>query len=376
MGVLKLVTGAEEEPKVECGVVSRDIIPLLEVDTIILDAKELYQQRGPLLYMSNPWWENTNRHILIAHLSKLYQFCLKAKIPYLQAAKFNNRTIYHMYPTARVVVRETSQSIGSTTLRAHFRNLTEQLQNPWSVLFELESRFWKVQRGLSGNLDSNGAIVKMGSKRAYTFWESLDSIPALAVQKSVSPIDFLDFVIYHTKPCVPYKLATSLGQSMTKSTAVIQSLLPRIRAYGAFDGLIQIDNRSWSHKLGLVNLSSNSVVPLGFALSREHVGQRGTTEDVVEIAAGGRYRTKDGSLFQGEYWFRGAGNPWLVVQVNEKNFERFDLNVWDNPLKHDAIPTVAELLELDPQGAWTRVWDVKTGRPLNSQAGRIVLKLK
>lgn len=359
-------------------VTAHDMIPMLEIDYVIKDAKDLYARRGPVMYMSTPWWEKTNRHLLINHLCKLYEYTTKYKLSYLDAVRFNNRSAYHMYPAGRAIVRETSQSIGSTTFRAHFRTLTQQFSGrSWRDLFDLEERFWSAQKVLMGGLDSTGAITKIGSKRVYTLWESLDSIRTISTDKSMPAIDLLDFAMFHSKPCNTFKLSTQIGSALARGVPAIRALLPTIRSTQAF--LLKQSagptSEPWTHKIGLSGARLTAgTLPLGFALAREHLGQTGKMEDIVEVAPTGQYRTKSGAIFQGEFWFQGSKNPWLVVQVGDSNASRVDFDTWYNPSRHDSLPTLEELQRLAPEGAWTKVWDRTTGRPLSAQAGRVVLK--
>lgn len=361
---------------------AKDLIPVIDIDFAIEDARALYEQRGPVLYMSNPWWIGTNRHLLINHLCKLYQYCLKHKLPYKDAVRFSNRTVYHMYPTARVVVREISQSIGSVTLRAHFRNLHEQFGAPqWSEIFALERRFWQVQKQQRG-LDSFGAIVKNGGKRSYILWETLHSVVGIGGEKKLAPFDLLDFTLSTTKVMSPARLGASLGYALTKTVPFIHSQLPRIRMQPIFAGAQSpadapgTDQLDWLEQIGLkrgVRLIAGTL-PLGFFVTKEHLGAGGSMEDVIEIAPSGEYRTRSGSIFFGDFWFKETRNPWLVVQVGPRNVGKVNLDQWYDPGQYTRTPTLQELQHLDPDGPWTKVWDRATGAPISTQAGRISLK--
>ena len=356
----------------------KQLIPVIDVDFVISDAKSLYDRRGPLLYMTNPWWANTNRHLLVTHLCRLYQFCLKHKLPYKDAVRFMNRTVYHYYPTARAVVRETSQSIGSTTLRAHFRDLSGQFGIPsWSELFEIEERFWSVQKSLRA-IDSYGAITKLGSKRVYILWEAIYNTIEIAKGRGLAPVDFLDFAMHHTKPLSPGKYGASVGLTAAKSNEEIGSLLPSIRARSAFALEVkkeEVGRTVWYHKIGLKNAKFVSgSIPLGFYIAYEHAGMGGSMEDVVEVTPSGQYLTRDGTVFHGDYWFKKIGNPWLVVQVNDKNASRVNLDLWYNPSRYDDVPTLGELSTIEPDGVWTKVWNKVTGGPISAQAGGLKLK--
>jgi len=359
-------------------IVHKDLIPLLEIDFAISDARSLYERRRRPLFMTNPWWESTNRNLLITHLCKLYEFSVKFNLPYLNVIRFNNRTPYHLHPAGRTIVREISQSIGSTTLRAHFRDLSKQFKGSWLDLFEMEERFWAVQHGMTGQvIDSSGAITRLANKRAYTLWESLDAIRQIAKSKQLSYQDFFDYTLFHTKPCNAYKLTTSIGSATARHSVTIQATMPQILAHPAFQGREDVTKSTdWLSKLGFPNANLlGGTIPLGFYLAHEHAGSGGKLEDVTDIAPSGQYRTRDGSTFIGDFWFRGAKNPWLVVQVNESNFEKVDPDSWYNPSKYNSLPTIKELLAVDPAGPWTKVWDAKTGRAISPQAGRISLKM-
>lgn len=363
----------------ELAIVGKDMIPLLEVDLIIKDARDLYARRGPALYMNMPWWEKTNRHLLIKHLCRLYDYTTKHRLPYLEMARFNNRTVYHLYPTSRVIVREISQSIGSTTLRAHFRNTHKQFEGTsWAELFALEERFWTAQRLIINNLDPAGAITKIGGKRVYTLWESLESIRKISKDRGLPAIDLLDYALFHSKPCNTLRLSTQIGSALAKGVPTIRAALPTIRSHRAFQvqPTLNVVKAPWVERLGFPNAKASGSIPLGFSLAKEHMGQRGKPEDVTDIAPTGQYRTKDGSVFQGEFWFQARKNPWLVVPVDSSNIDSVNLDTWYNPGRHDDQPTIEELTRLAPSGPWSKVWDAKTGRAISPQAGRITLKLR
>ncbi len=361
--------------------VGKDLIPLLEVDFAIEDARSLYKTRGPVLFMTTPWWEKTNRHLLINHLTKLYEYCTKHRLPYLDCVRFNNRTVYHLHATGRAVVREMSQSIGSTTLRAHFKQLHGQFSAArWSELYETEARFFAAQRVITGTLDPMGAITRLGNKRVYSLWETLHSIHSIAPGMGLKPQDLFDYALYHSKPCNTFKLSTQVGSSIARGATAIRGLLPTIRSMQAFlppKSTTTSSSTDWAARLGLQGARlQGGTVPLGFTLAQEHAAQMGKMEDIVEITPSGQYKTRDGSLFQGEYWFQGCKNQWLVIQVNDSNAQSVNFEEWYNPTRHNTAPTVQELLSLAPTGPWTKVWDKNTGRPISSQAGRITLKLR
>jgi hypothetical protein len=236
-----------------------------------------------------------------------------------------------------------------------------------------------VQKILSGTLDSQGAITKVGSKRSYTLWESFDGIRKISREKGLMPLDFLDYALAHTKPCNAFKLSASIGSSVARTTGVIKAALPGIWAHPAFkrSGVITETPKNWLKDIGFgdVNLVSGSL-PLGFYLAKEHLGVNGNMADVIEVAPSGQYRTRDGSIFNGDFWFKDKRNPWLVIQINDNNASKIDPDSWYNPSRYDDIPTVVELQTWAPNGPWTRVWDSKTGKPLSPQAGRISLKVK
>jgi hypothetical protein len=365
----------------EIEMVSSDVIPLLEIDAVIADARKLCEARGSLPYMSDAWWERPNRHNLISHLERLYNYCVKQDIPYMEATRFINRVVYHVPATRRLVVREISQSIGSTTFRAHFRDLHNRMHATsgyWSDLFPLEDRFWEIQSKTRGRLDTAGASVKVGGKTAYILWEALDTVRRIAKTRGVEAIDFLDYVMSKTRLLSPQSFATSIGANIPPDSSAIRAFRAKTRLdriFGSAGTVKKVDSHFWLEQIGLASIKQLKV-PLGFYISSEHLSQGGTMADVVEISGDGRYRTKDGSVRQGDYWFIKAKNPWLVVQVDHTLAQNLNLDSWYDPSKYDKIPTVAELKTLDPTGPWTKVWDPSTGRPISSQAGKTILKLK
>ena len=364
----------------EPDVVMGDIIPLLEIDSIITDARNLAKERGSLPYMSDAWWERPNRKLLAIHLEKLHHFCAKHDIPYVEATRFINRTVYHVPATRRMVVREISQSIGSTTFRAHFRDLHNRIHSKngyWSELFPLECRFWDLQLKIRGRLDTAGATNKVGGKTGYVLWEALDAVRRIAQSLRVDPTDYLDYVISRTRLVSPPTFAVSIGANIPSDPALIGAFKIKTRndrIFGRPNGAT-VTGSGWLDQIGLTSVKQTKI-PLGFYISSEHLAQGGAMSDVVEVSDDGRYRTKDGSVRQGDYWYIKARNRWLVTQVDSSIAQKLDLSAWYNPFKYDKIPTIAELSELDPNGKWTKVWDSSTGRPLSSEAGRIILKLK
>jgi hypothetical protein len=361
----------------EIEMISSDVIPLLEIDAVLADARKLSETRGSLPYMSDAWYENPNRHLLISHLERLYHYCTKQNIPYMEATKFINRVVYHVPATRRLVVREISQSIGSTTFRAHFRDLHNRMHTTgyWSELFPLEDRFWAMQFKLRGRLDTMGASVKIGGKTAYVLWEALDTVRRIAKSRGLEPIDFFDYVVSKTRVLSPQSFATSIGANIPADSSVIRAFRAKNRLDQVFGVAGKKNDNSWLESIGLTSVKQHKI-PVGFYISSEHLAQGGRMSDVVEVSSDGRYRTKDGSVRQGDYWFVKAKNPWLVVQMDHTLAQNFNMDSWYNPSKYDKVPTVLELKELDPTGPWTKVWDASTGRPISPQAGKIILKLK
>lgn len=367
----------------EVQIENRDLIPVLDLDFAIADAHRVYVERGPLLYMTNPWWEKTNRHLLIHHLTKTYQYCMKNKLPYKDMIRFVNRTAFHLHPTGRVIVREISQTMGSVTFRAHFKNLHTQFKGPrWSELFDLEDRFWAIQKKQIGKQDSYGAIGRVGSKRTYVFWETLNSIVSIAADRGLPFLDLMDYTMGMTKFPNPARLGANLGHAIAQSNIAIHQKLAQIRAQPHFASLlasVPTDKlvTDWRIAIGLQDARLiGGTVPLGFYISHEHIGAGGKMEDVAEVAPNGEYKTRSGAIFQGDFWFKNARNPWLVVQIGSRNASRVDPESWYDPGQYGRVPTVEELMKFDPEGPWTRVWDKATGRSIGAQAGRIVLKLR
>lgn len=366
--------------KTECTINKKDLIPLIDIDRVIADARESAKPFQSLPFIREAWWQNPNRPHLISVLVGLYEYCAKNKIPYFKTVQFINRTMFHLPPFERSKVKAFSDSIGSSTLRSHFKKLYEGKN--WDVLFKLNDRFWSLQNKLSPtNTKTGGAIVKNGSVRTYALWDSFHymcNVPGIT-----DPINALDFIVYGYlkwgKPdlFVPKVVVNRVNSEVLNTTSTEWKQFLNVSKNDPIFGR-QVKDEGLTGLLQKIGCNANlrlldNSIPYGFYISIEHQAQRGSMADVVELSSSGRYRTTNGSIFQGDFYFC-KKSKWLSIPITAKNTDKVDTDSWYNPSRYDEVPSLKELMELDPTGTWTQLWDKSTGKPINAQAGKIILR--
>lgn len=339
-------------PKPEL-VLKTDLVPLLRVDDVLADFRAVAAMHGVKpIEISRPYALNV--------LHSLYAFCNKHSLQYLNAARFLNRTVYHMPATPRTTaLLDLGQSLGSNTRRADFRALS--VGTTWSEMFVLEAEFWAAFRRF-GKDSSRGAIGVREGKRFYHVWEALRAIQTHALELKVDPVALVRYVLR-----VPVNDPQHLYH-------VLDFRWPKHRGEVAPARSTRAAKQTWVEAIGLRSDIKLTTIPLGFTLAREHRAFGGQLADIVEVTPSGSYRTMDGSVFQGEYWFCERRNPWLAIHIDETKFARIDPQTWYWPARHSDVPSVKELNEIDPGGAWTKVWDKVSGAPVSPLAGGIKLR--